>query len=360
MLLLLLAVVGLAHPIHLVPADPAATAPARQLYQRLARPCARATLFGHQDDLTAGVDWRDQPNRSDVRQASGAYPAVFGWDAGNVEIGKSYNFNGVPLAGIRAGMRRAAALGGLSTLSWHLNNPLTGGTAWDTTAGTVAALLPGGAGHQRYRQNLDSLARFISSLTDAQGQAIPLIFRPFHESTGSWFWWGQRHCAATEYVQLWRFTVDYLRQQKHLHNLLLAYSPANFRSAAHYLERYPGDAYVDVLGLDAYCGTDARQFQQQLRQQFAVVAAVARMHHKLSALTETGCSQDVPPRWWTQTLLPVLLRFRPAYVLAWRSRNRDFMFAPGPGWHGSPDFRAFKRDPGVAFGPETAPRDSSK
>lgn len=330
------------------PADAAASNSTRRLYQQLHR---RTTLFGHQDDPTAGAGWRDQPNRSDVVSAGGAYPAVFGWDLGNVGTGKSYNFNGVPFADIRAGIRRAADRGGINTISWHLPNPATGATAWDTTKGTVAAVLPGGVHHQQYRRSLDSLARFIQGLTDAQGQPVPLIFRPFHEHTGFWFWWGQRHCTAAEYVRLWRFTVDYLRRDKKLHNLLLAYSAADFRSTAHYLERYPGDAYVDILGFDTYCDADSRAFRQQLERQLATVTQVAQAHHKLVALTETGCTGPVPAQWWTQALLPPLARYRPAYVLVWRSTKPDLFFAPGPGRWGRADFLAFKNSPVMAFGP---------
>ena len=55
-----------------------------------------------------------------------------------------------------------------------------------------------------------------------------------------------------DYQALWRMTVEYLRDEKGLHNLLYVYSPDVFETEAEYLERYPGDAYVDVLGSDDY------------------------------------------------------------------------------------------------------------
>ncbi len=72
--------------------------------------------------------------------------------------------------------------------------------------------------------------------------ALPIIFRPFHGA----------NVTVDEYVQLWRFTVDYLRDEKGLHNLLFAYSTDVFTDEEDYLELYPGHEYVDVLGYDDY------------------------------------------------------------------------------------------------------------
>src|SRR5690606_26600737 len=80
---------------------------------------------------------------------------------------------------------------------------------------------------------------------------VPVIFRPFHEHTGSWFWWGADYCTPEEYKEFWRLTVEYL-QRKQVNNLLFCYSTDYFNDERHYLERYPGDDYVDILGFDAY------------------------------------------------------------------------------------------------------------
>lgn len=335
------------------PSDPAASASARQLYRRLRELQRRGTLFGHQDDLTAGVGWRNEPNRSDVFSTTGAYPAVYGWDLGNVELGKSYNFDGVPFALIKAAVVRTAAAGGINTISWHLNNPVTGGTAWDTTGHPVAQLLPGGARHEYYKQCLDAAAHFLHELQDAQRQDIPIVFRPFHEHTGHWFWWGQTRCSAAEFKQLWRFTADYLRRDKRLHSLLLAYSAADFTSKEHYLERYPGDAYVDVLGFDTYCTGRPEQYRQQLDRQLTMVQALGNTHHKFVALTETGYNQLPVATWWTHMLLPILLKHRPLYVLLWRNGALDRYNVPFPGQISAPDFISFKNHPRVLFSDKT-------
>jgi mannan endo-1,4-beta-mannosidase len=72
---------------------------------------------------------------------------------------------------------------------------------------------------------LDRVADFFASCRGEHGELIPLIFRPFHEHTGSWFWWGAAHASDEEFIALWRFTVDYLRKERGFSHLLFAFSP---------------------------------------------------------------------------------------------------------------------------------------
>ena len=73
---------------------------------------------------------------------------------------------------------------------------------------------------------------------------------------------GKNHCPADELMQLYRFTETYLRDVKNVHNLLYAFNTDRFGSEAEYLERYPGDEYVDVIGFDIYQrgNTDSAKF----------------------------------------------------------------------------------------------------
>src|SRR2546430_13991443 len=89
-----------------------------------------------------------------------------------------------------------------------MRNPVTGGTAWDTTQ-AVAAILPGGAQHERYRQWLDRFADYVNGLRAPV--PVPVVFPPFHETSGGWVWWGAPHATPGEDRQLWRFTVECLR-----------------------------------------------------------------------------------------------------------------------------------------------------
>ena len=105
---------------------------------------------------------------------------------------------------IAEGYRR----GGVITISWHLDNPVTGRNAWDTTS-AVAVILPGGARHEQFKGRLDRLAVFLGSLRGPGRSAgsdttpIPVIFRPWHEMTGGWFWWGVPHTRNDEFARLW-------------------------------------------------------------------------------------------------------------------------------------------------------------
>ena len=340
------------------PADPAATPQTKLLLANLHRLVGRGVMFGHQDDLAYGVDqgkmWKGDANRSDVKSVTGAYPAVFGWELGHLELDSARNLDGVPFARIQGYIKQAYAQGSVVTISWHLNNPHNGKTAWDT-ARTVKYILPGGADHAKYVSYLDRLATFLGGLKGPKGEAIPIIFRPFHEHTGSWFWWGQKECTAAEFKALWQFSVSYLHNQKKLHNLIIAYSAADFTSEAQYLERYPGDEYVDVMGFDDYCGKDAEQFRQGIDKKMAMLQTISRAHRKLPALTEFGYEGLPDPTWWTKTMLPLLQKYPVSYALTWRNGDPTHFYAPFPDQASAADFKQFSQAKNVLFADRLAP-----
>ena len=94
-------------------------------------------MFGHHDATVYGIGWEaDYDNdstvhqRSDVRTVCGDFPAVLSFDLGNIEHGDERNLDGVPFSRIRQEIIAHFDRGGMITLSWHLDNPLSGGTAW--------------------------------------------------------------------------------------------------------------------------------------------------------------------------------------------------------------------------------------
>jgi mannan endo-1,4-beta-mannosidase len=322
--------------------DPDATPMAEALYANLYELSASHVLLGHQDALAYGMGWKGEEFRSDIHDVLGDHPAVFGWDLGH--MGYAENIDGVPFEDMKRWARTAFEKGGINTYSWHMRNYAVSGSSWDTDS-CVEACLPGGAMHELYLEKLDLAAGFFSSLKNAQGELIPVLFRPFHEMTGSWFWWGKGNCSATQYKELFRFTIDYLRNTHHLHQLIIVYSPDKFRTAEEYMDFYPGDEYVDVMALDDYQGFSTRRSSAQTVRRLEIMDSLSAGHHKLMAVSETGLETLPNEKWFTEVVLPTLnsnaSTRRAAWILFWRNGRPDHFYAPYPGHASAPDFIEF-------------------
>lgn len=163
--------------------DKKATKLTVQLYKNLYKTSNKGILFGHQDDLAYGVNWKYEEGRSDVKDVVGDYPAVYGWDLGGLETKSDKNIDGIPFDKMRQYIIDGYNRGGVITMSWHFDNPLTGKNAWDTTPKSLASALPGGESHEKYKGWLDEAAKYILTLKDKKGNLIPMLYRPFHELT---------------------------------------------------------------------------------------------------------------------------------------------------------------------------------
>ena len=334
-----------------VPSDPKATPDVVKLYQKMLNLQHKGMMFGHQDALAYGTSWYAEDGRSDVKDVCGDHPAVCGWELGHLELGNAYSLDSVFFDNIRSGIQKSYKKGGINTISWHFRNPLTGGTAWDVTSNkTVAAMLPDGEKHELYKQYLDKLAVFMLSLKTDQGTFIPVFFRPFHEHTGSWFWWGKNLCTVDEYKALWRFTVTYLRETKNIHHLLYAYSTDRFTTSEEYLERYPGDDLIDLVAFDLY--DRGPEYAATLGTCAKLVSKIAAEKGKIGAVSEAGGPITKNPEWWTKVLLEALRPYDLSYVLVWRNPfNQPVQVAFGP-YKGCPseqDFVNFYNDPKTLF-----------
>ncbi len=308
-------------------------------------------LFGHQDDLCYGhawqvTDWENDPlDRSDVKDVCGQYPAVLGFDLGGVELGWEANLDGVPFGLIRKAAQTHIARGGVVTFSWHLRNPLTGGDAWDVSSNqAVRSVLPGGEKHPEFMVWLQRAADFVESI----GQ--PVILRPWHEHMGSWFWWGKDLCTDSEYQELFRMTWLYFTKERGLEDLLWCFSPNGPIEPEVYMQRYPGDEFVDILGTDIYeyIGPDGLEeagvrFNTQVKSMLTALNVMATDHHKLLCLSETGLGALADPHWWTEVLYPAITDYPICYVLTWRNAHDqpEHFFAPWKGFGNEPDFVAF-------------------
>ena len=308
--------------------------------------------YGHQDDHPYGHawkvdDWESDPlDRSDIKDVTGHYPLVMGFDLGDIEHGADKNLDGVPFGLIRKATLKHIERGGIVTFSWHPDNIFTGGDAWDVSSNKVVeAVLPGGEKHTEFMEWLRLGADFIESLGN-----VAIIFRPWHENTGSWFWWGAGLCSAQQYIELFRMTWVYFVKDRGLTNLVWCYSPDGGASDIEgYMERYPGDEFVDLLGLDTYASThfsreeSAALFMESLRKDLASLAAVSVEHKKPVCLSETGLEGIENPTWWTQVLYPAVKDFPITYLLTWRNAwdQPGHFFRAWKGFENEADFKAF-------------------
>lgn len=337
------------------PIDKKATKKTKALYVNLKHLAERGIMFGHQEDQAYGIQWSAVKGRSDVKEICGAYPAVHGWDVG--KEGEERNLDGVLYHDMKKWIKDSFKRGGVNTISWHADNPVSGGNTWDTTR-AVIHILPGGKDHQKYVERLDKVAAFLHSCKVGFTK-VPIIFRPFHEHNGNWFWWGKGHCTEEEYIALWRFTISYLRDQKNLHHVLYAFSPDRSRmdinvGASSYLYGYPGDDYVDVLGFDNYMDVGILWNTKPLEQQqkdlilgLGIVSQLAIEKNKVAAFTETGLEGVTLPTWYTQMILQPLKsnnQIKLAYMMVWRNANEKHHYAPYPGHPAVPDFIQFYKD----------------
>ncbi|NDV83158.1 glycoside hydrolase family 26 protein [Bacteroides sp. 51] len=308
-------------------------------------------LFGHHDAPLYGIGWEGDEGRSDVKSVCGDYPAVMSFDLGRIELGRDQSLDKISFEKIREEIIAQYNRGGMSTISWHLDNPVTGGDSWDVSDTTiVASVLPGGANHETFLTWLDHVANFMHSLTTENGVKIPILFRPWHEHTGSWFWWGQNLCTAEQYKALWRLTYDRLCEKK-VNNLLYAYSPGSEpNTPEEYLERYPGDDIIDLIGFDCY-QFDEAVYEADMHKSLRLITEIAKSHNKALAVTETGYEAIPDPVWWTETLLPILAEYPVSYVVVWRNaREREtHYYAPYPGQTSAADFVKFYNDPKTLF-----------
>ncbi|MFC2125221.1 glycosyl hydrolase [Bacteroidota bacterium] len=158
-------------------------------------------------------------------------------------------------------------------LSVHFNNPQTSGAAWDNDMDFDSLFVENSRVRKIFYGELDKVSVGLEELADAN---VNIMFRPFHEMNGRWFWWGKR---KKYFKELWIMTYNYLVEEKGLKNMLWCYSPD--AGQPDYLLYYPGDAYVDIVGLDAY----TQDLPSRARKGYEELIALG----KPFGFTEYGC-----------------------------------------------------------------------
>ena len=264
-------------------------------------------VYGHQNEMNRKVA-KNLPGLSDTYDIVKDFSGIVGVDAlaltgDELELTDAERAAGETYSAKLARLvLPAAKRGAIVTMSMHMPNfalvakkPKVGGRydyagySPNVTGGDVVKrILPGGDLNRVYTAYLDLVADFLGRMQQAD---VPVIFRPFHENNGSWFWWGAPYSSASEFKNLFRYTVSYMRDTKGLHNLLYAYSPNGpFKDMPEYASRYPGDAFIDITGFDLYHRDPARSdsWMDSFDDSMNVVERFADLHQKLAAVTETG------------------------------------------------------------------------
>ena len=170
---------------------------------------------------------------------------------------------------------------GIVTLTFHWFSPLGGHDksfyAKNTDFDAKQILVEGTPERAAFYQDLDVIAAELQKFRDAD---IPILWRPFHEADGEWFWWGAK--GAVVAMKLYRLMFDYFVNAKELDNLLWVWN-------CPIAEAYPGDDFVDIISVDIYLQkyekTDYREQYEQLVQ--------ATSRNKTAALGEVGYLPDI-------------------------------------------------------------------
>ncbi len=342
-------------------------------------------LFGQQNAGHIGITITAKDGtQSDIRNLTGRHPGIVGIDTLSLT---GYEGNREDLVKTVKNLNRQ---GVVITLSSHMPNFSLGGDNFfdyspNITDGNVGArIMPGGDLNPKYRRFLDMIADFAGECVDLSGNRIPMIFRPFHEDSGSWFWWGEGHLSSADYVDLFRYTIDYLRDERGIRNFLYAYSPNGMiDSPETFMRKYPGDNYVDIMGMDVYNDKPKKgdKFFENTIRSMRNIAACAMDHGKICALTEIGLRtldsakdgyyEGLAPEGnrvkdWYTTLLKYLKEggsdLMCAYVLTWSNfsdtqfwvpyRTKDFVHEM------CDDFISFANDPDIVMAPKIDSSDS--
>lgn len=212
--------------------NPNATSAAKSLYSYLCDTYGKNIISGQQEST-----WMGSPEyeMNIIQNASGKLPAIRGLDYMNDDF-----------SGVNSRAKAWHEKGGIVTIAWHCGSDFSGEWA-DAMADDLdwdKALTEGTAEYDALVAGMDKGAAALKELQDAN---IPVIWRPFHEFDGQWFWWGKG--GGENFKKLWQIMYDRYTNHWGLNNLIwiLGYSGGALKDGW-----YPGDDYVDIIGSDTY------------------------------------------------------------------------------------------------------------
>ena len=267
--------------------NPNATIEAQRLYDYVWSVSGKKILSGQQES-TWMEDGGAEYEMNYLFANTGKYPAIRGFD-----------FIEDDFDGCVARAKAWAERGGIVTICWHCSSDFDGGyndCKGDTLteAQWTAMFTEGTPEHTATLEAMDKAGRALLELKEA---GIPVLWRPFHEFDGSWFWWGKGKNAPDHFKQLWIMMYNHFVNDLHLDNLIwvLGYSVAGVRCKAY----YPGDEYCDIAGGDSYYvnlnGAEERLYE-------AVYSAVADRKplvlHECGLIPTVEEFKEVPWAWF--------------------------------------------------------------
>lgn len=225
--------------------DKQATASTNGLYGYLIDQYGRKVISGQQDDVEY------------ILEKTGKEPAVGAFDL--MEYSPSrVQFGGKPLRTSEACIQWAkkGEGRGIISLCWHWNAPAdlinqapdklwwSGFYTRATTFDLATALVDkNGERYKLLLRDMDAIAEQLKKFREAD---VPVLWRPLHEASGGWFWWGAK--GAGPFKELWQLLYNRLTNYHQLHNLIWVYTGTDTINP----DWYPGDQYVDIVGLDIY------------------------------------------------------------------------------------------------------------
>lgn len=261
-----------------------ATANTKKLYSFLKDSYGKYVITGQQCD--GGINGNEFKA---IKNLTGDYPALLGLDL--MDYTPSRTAFGASSSAVEKAIEFANK-GGIVTLCWHWNAPTEylnstanssdgwwGGFYTQSSKFDIAKVMNGqdAKGKKLLDRDIKEIAKQLKRLEKA---GVPVIWRPLHEASGGWFWWGAKGSDA--YKKLWKYLYKELTNTYGCNNLIWVY---NGQSA----DWYPGDEYVDIVGEDIYPGNHVYDPQVSHFKQAINYGSKT----KITALTENGCIFDI-------------------------------------------------------------------
>ena len=312
-------------PVKLKMVDPDATPATKALYSNLWAIREKGWIYGHQNDLINGRKWQYEVGRSETKDVCGDYPGIFAVDVASFMDGRE-----VPL----------------QTLE---ENPVKLRTIKEAYDPEI--LKEGSPTNVKFNGWLDNLASLAKSLKGSDGVQIPIILRPFHEHGHPWSWWGSSCTTAPEYIALWKFLVDGMKARG-VHSFIYAISPAMNakQTESDFLFRWPGDEYVDFMGMDCYLGINNTVFLNNLK----CLRAVSERKMKPAGVTEIGVEGFKNPDYWIENIAAPMAGRKMSMLVTWSNKydpmeQGSVYFSVYPGHPSADSFRQMYARPDTYF-----------